>query len=207
MPQDLHQTVSKHFVLHYKYGSKIALKHDSSFILGLLCYCYCYFLVMSPLCIWSLSDFCWLFAFVFSLGCVYLCSLLPCIFDGWVLILDFYLHNFLLKDNFNDSLVLQIQLKNWIPHRSASISCTHQTDIYVKKVVSRVFRSQPFLISVFFLTNFIFFRQKWNLFFLLWIWLVLLNFWKNSQNFQYKRIEKNNPLFLIGSTLINKCLL
>ncbi len=64
-----------------------------------------------------------LLLFFFGL-CVYLCSLLPCTFDGWVLILDFYVHGFLLKDNFNDSLVLQIQLKNWIPHRSASISCT-----------------------------------------------------------------------------------
>jgi hypothetical protein len=42
----------------------------------------------------SLPDFCWLFAFVFSLGCVYLCSHLSCTFDGWVLILDFYLQGF-----------------------------------------------------------------------------------------------------------------
>ncbi len=44
---------------------------------------------MSPFCIGSLLDFCWLFAFVFSLGCVYLCSHLPYTFDGWVPILDF----------------------------------------------------------------------------------------------------------------------
>jgi hypothetical protein len=114
MPRDLHQTVSKHFVLHYKYGLKIALKHDSSFILGLLCYRYCHFLVMSPLCRRrSLSDFSSLFAFVLSLGCVHLCSCLPCTFDGWVLILDFFIsHDFLLKDNFNPSPLLQIQLKN-----------------------------------------------------------------------------------------------
>jgi hypothetical protein len=31
-----------------------------------------------------------LFAFVFSLGYVYLCSHLPFTFDGWVPILDFY---------------------------------------------------------------------------------------------------------------------
>jgi hypothetical protein len=35
-----------------------------------------------------------LFAFVFSLGCVYLCFHLPCTFDGWVPILDFYLLGF-----------------------------------------------------------------------------------------------------------------
>ncbi len=39
----------------------------------------------------SLLDFCWLYAFVLSLGCVYLCSHLPCTFDGWVPILDFCL--------------------------------------------------------------------------------------------------------------------
>ncbi len=44
---------------------------------------------MSPLCIGFLPDFCWLFAFVFSLGCVYLCSHLPCTFVGWVPILWF----------------------------------------------------------------------------------------------------------------------
>jgi hypothetical protein len=45
---------------------------------------------MSPL-LWTrcLPDFCWLFAFVLSLGCVYLCSRLPCTFDGWVPILEF----------------------------------------------------------------------------------------------------------------------
>jgi hypothetical protein len=32
-----------------------------------------------------------LFAFVFSLGCVYLCFHLPCSFDAWVPIVDFYL--------------------------------------------------------------------------------------------------------------------
>jgi hypothetical protein len=36
----------------------------------------------------------WLFVLVFSLGYVYLCSLLPCIFNGWVPILDFYLQSF-----------------------------------------------------------------------------------------------------------------
>jgi hypothetical protein len=35
-----------------------------------------------------------LFAFVFSLGCVYLCPHLLGTFDGWVPILDFYLHGF-----------------------------------------------------------------------------------------------------------------
>jgi hypothetical protein len=45
--------------------------------------------------------------------------------------------------------------------------CSHQTDVCVKKVVIRVFSMQPFLISVLFLTKFIFFQQKWDLFFLL----------------------------------------
>jgi len=45
---------------------------------------------MSALCIGSLPDFCYCLL-LFSLGCVYLCSNLPCTFDGWVLILDFYL--------------------------------------------------------------------------------------------------------------------
>jgi hypothetical protein len=36
-----------------------------------------------------LPDFSRLFAFVFTLDCVYLCSLLPCTFDGWVPILWF----------------------------------------------------------------------------------------------------------------------
>ncbi len=50
------------------------VSNDSSFILGLLCYGWLSFCSMSPLCIGSLPDFCWLFVFVFSLGCVYLCS-------------------------------------------------------------------------------------------------------------------------------------
>jgi hypothetical protein len=54
----------------------------------------CHFVSMSHPCTRSLSDFCWLFAFVFSLGCVYLYSHLPCTFNGWVSILDFYLHGF-----------------------------------------------------------------------------------------------------------------
>jgi hypothetical protein len=45
-------------------------------------------------CIVSLPYFCWLFAFVLSLGCVYLCSHLPCAFDGWLPILDYYLQGF-----------------------------------------------------------------------------------------------------------------
>jgi hypothetical protein len=52
------------------------------------------FVAMNPLCIGSLLDFRWLFAFVFSLGCVYLCSHLACTFDGWVPILDFYFQGF-----------------------------------------------------------------------------------------------------------------
>ncbi len=68
----------------------------NSFFLNLLCYIDCHFVVMSSFCIGSLLDFCGLFAFVFFLGCVYLCSHLPCTFtfDGWVPILDFHLHGF-----------------------------------------------------------------------------------------------------------------
>jgi hypothetical protein len=51
-------------------------------------------MAMSPLCTRSLPEFCSLFAFVFSLACVYLSSHLPCTFDGWVAILDFYLRGF-----------------------------------------------------------------------------------------------------------------
>jgi len=68
--------------------------NKNSFALGLLCYCWLSFIAMSPLCIGSLPDFCWLFALVFSLGCVYLCSHLPCTFDRWVPILDIYLQGF-----------------------------------------------------------------------------------------------------------------
>jgi hypothetical protein len=38
-----------------------------------------------------------LFAFVFSLGCVYLCSHLPCTFDGWFPSLIF-IYNVFLSD-------------------------------------------------------------------------------------------------------------
>jgi hypothetical protein len=44
---------------------------------------------MGPICIGFVYNT-KLFAFVFPLGCVYSCSLLPCTFDGWVPILDFY---------------------------------------------------------------------------------------------------------------------
>jgi hypothetical protein len=44
----------------------------------------CSFIAMSHFCIGSLRDFCRLFAFVFSSSRVYLCSHLPCTFDGWV---------------------------------------------------------------------------------------------------------------------------
>ncbi len=69
------------------------MANDCYFILGLIIV-NCHFVSMSLLCIGSLLDFCWLFAFVFPLGCVYLCSHLPCTFDGWVSIHDFYLHGF-----------------------------------------------------------------------------------------------------------------
>jgi hypothetical protein len=59
----------------------------------------CHFVVVSPLCIGSLSDFilfCWLFAFVFSLGCVFLYFHLPCTFDGCFSSLIFIYRVFLL---------------------------------------------------------------------------------------------------------------
>jgi hypothetical protein len=50
---------------------------------------------MGPICIEFLPYFCKLFAFVFFLGSLYLCSHLPCTFDGWVPFLDFfYIHGF-----------------------------------------------------------------------------------------------------------------
>jgi len=68
--------------------------NDNSFTLGLLVIIDWHFVAMNPLCIRSLPDFCWLFAFVFSLDCVYLCPHLPGTFDASVPILDFYLHKF-----------------------------------------------------------------------------------------------------------------
>jgi len=50
--------------------------------------------IMSVLGIGSSLDFEWLFTFVLSLCCVYLCSHLSCTFDGWVPILDFLFTRF-----------------------------------------------------------------------------------------------------------------
>jgi len=70
--------------------------NDNFFILGFLCYHWLSFRNYESFLhrVFILFYFCWLFTFVFSLGCVYLCSLLPCTFDEWVPILDFYLHGF-----------------------------------------------------------------------------------------------------------------
>jgi hypothetical protein len=35
-----------------------------------------------------------LFYFILFVGCVYLCYHLPCTFDGWVHVLDFYIQGF-----------------------------------------------------------------------------------------------------------------
>jgi hypothetical protein len=66
----------------------------------------CHFVAMSPLCTRYLPEFCSLFAFVFSLACVYLCSHLPCTFDGWFSILDFYLQGFSSSKLFNVKYIL-----------------------------------------------------------------------------------------------------
>jgi hypothetical protein len=66
--------------------------NDNSFVLGFLCYCWLLFHEFSLHKVFIY--FCSLFAFVFSLGCVYLCSHLSCTFAGWVPILDFYLQGF-----------------------------------------------------------------------------------------------------------------
>jgi hypothetical protein len=50
-----------------------------------------HFVVMDRICIGFLFS---LFAFVFPLGCVFLCSLSHCTFDGWVSVLDFYIQDF-----------------------------------------------------------------------------------------------------------------
>jgi hypothetical protein len=60
---------------------------------SLFLFCH-HFIAMGPIWIGFLPYFCRLFAFVFSLGCVYLCSHLPRTFDGWILVLDFYIHDF-----------------------------------------------------------------------------------------------------------------
>jgi hypothetical protein len=51
-----------------------------------------FILAMNPICLGFLSYFYSLFAFVFSLACVYWCFSSPCTFDGWVTILDFYIY-------------------------------------------------------------------------------------------------------------------
>ncbi len=64
---------------------------DSSFVLGLLCYCWLSYRSHE----YTLHRvFTWFLLIVFSLGCVYLCCHLTCTFVGWVLILDFYLQGF-----------------------------------------------------------------------------------------------------------------
>ncbi len=71
------------------------MANDSSFTLSLLCYRWLSFHSHeSSLHRVFTFYFRWLFAFAFSLGCVYLCSHLLCTFDRWVPILDFYLQGF-----------------------------------------------------------------------------------------------------------------
>ncbi len=74
--------------------------NDSSFVLGLLCYCWLSFHSYESSLHKSLYYLNFWFVhclfFFFSLACVYLlCSHLPCCTcDGWVPILDFYLQDF-----------------------------------------------------------------------------------------------------------------
>jgi hypothetical protein len=51
-----------------------------------------FIVIMGPICLGLLLFFYWFFVFVFSLACVYLCFFSPCTFDGWVLILDFFIY-------------------------------------------------------------------------------------------------------------------
>jgi hypothetical protein len=67
---------------------------DNSFVLGLLCYCLLSFRSHGSSLHKVFIYFGSLFTFVFSLGCLYMCSHLPCTFTGWVPILDFYLQGF-----------------------------------------------------------------------------------------------------------------
>ncbi len=53
-----------------------------------------HFIAMGPICTGFLVYFCSLFAFGFPLVCVFLCSLSPCTFDGWVPVLDFHIQGF-----------------------------------------------------------------------------------------------------------------
>jgi hypothetical protein len=83
---------------HYSYYTFVTtwfVANDNFFILGFLCYHWLSFgNHESPLhTIFTLFLLIICFCF-FSLGCVYLCSHLPCTFDGWVPILDFYLQGF-----------------------------------------------------------------------------------------------------------------
>jgi hypothetical protein len=49
---------------------------------------------MGLICIGFFPYFMLIVFFVFSSGCVYSCSHLPCTFDEWVSILDFYIQGF-----------------------------------------------------------------------------------------------------------------
>jgi hypothetical protein len=87
------------FSTHHSYCASIIswfVADDYFFILSLLCYRWLSFCSLgSYLHKVSFHYFSLIVYFcLFSLGCVYLCFHLPCTFDGWVLILDFYTHGF-----------------------------------------------------------------------------------------------------------------
>jgi hypothetical protein len=65
--------------------------NDNFFVLDLICYSLLSFYSLGSYLHKVFYSLFFVDYFFFSLGCVYSCSLLPCIFDGWVLFLDFYI--------------------------------------------------------------------------------------------------------------------
>jgi len=67
---------------------------DNYFVLGLLCYHWLSFCGHESFLHRVFTWFLLIACFYFSVSCVYLCFHLPCTFDGWVPILDFYFRGF-----------------------------------------------------------------------------------------------------------------
>ncbi len=68
---------------------------DSSFILRFLCYHWLSFRSHESSLHRVFTWFLLIVCFYLFLGCIYLCFFCPCIFYGWIPILDFYLHLFI----------------------------------------------------------------------------------------------------------------
>jgi hypothetical protein len=92
-------------------------QNNNFFVLGLHCYRWSSFHNHRSLLAYGFFlIFCQLF-FVFTLGCVYSCSHLPCTFDGWVPVLDFFIHGF--------SSFLKTTLLKSHPKKNLEKGCIH----------------------------------------------------------------------------------